>query len=224
MVETKFIHTVLKRLEKYLVRKNDFQLNGENYDMILFIPSDRYQSNNKFSLLISYNRLNNLNQKDVIKELLTDFKEVLRFEEYNSISRLNIIHSEDPFVKNLKFVFAFREQIFEINDIPIGGVQIDFAYLVKSLVLDKLVSNRTLTLEILAADNSRQTINAGIIRIEQNFDVVYYTGKGLREIWKQDMTDKDKENAEYLKKQSEGYLIQKQYISKTNLDRIIKVL
>lgn len=224
MVDKIIIHTVLKRLEKYLVKKNNFQLSGETYDLILFIPSDRYQSNNKFSLLISFNKLNNLNQKDVIKELLTDFKDVLKFEEYNAISRLNIVHSEDPFVKNLKFVFAFREQILEINDIPIGGVQIDFAYLVKSLVLDKLIPNRALKMEILNEDNVRQTVNAGIIKIEKTFDVLYYTGKGLREMWKPDMTDVEKDKAENLKSKSENFLIQNQFIAKTNLDKIIKVM
>jgi hypothetical protein len=224
MVEKKFMHTVLKSLEKYLVKKNNFQLIGETYDLILFIPSDRFQSHNKFSLLISYNRLNNLNQKDVIKDLLNYFKEDLGFEEYNSISRLNILHSEDSFVKNLKLVFAFKEQIFELKDIPIGGVQIDFAYLVKSLVLDKLISNSALKLEVVTENSMSQIINAGIIRIEQNFDVVYYTSKGLREIWKADMTETEKENAEYLKTQSENFLIENKFISKTNLDRIVNAM
>ena len=224
MVETKFIHTVVKRLEKYLVRKNDFQLNGDTYDLILFVPSDKYLSDVKYSLLISYGKLNNLNQKDVIKELLNDFKGGLKFEEYNAISRLNIIHSEAPFVKNLKFVFAFREQVIEIKDIPVGGVQIDFAYLAKSLVLDKLIENHALSIEIINQDRIRKTINAGIIRIEKNYDVVYYTGKGLREIFKPDMTDEQKVIAEALKLNSEQYLIDNEYIGKINIDNILKVI
>ncbi len=224
MVETKFIHTVLKRLEKYLIRKNNLQLNGETYDLILFIPSDKYLSDVKYSLLISYNKLNNLNQKDVIKELLNDFKEILKFDEYNAISRLNILHSEDPFVKNLKSIFRLREQLIEINDIPVGGVQIDSAYLVKSLVLDKLIENRALTLEILNQDRIRQTINAGIIRIEENYDVVYYTGKGLREIFQTDMTNEQRKIAEALKLNSEQYLIDNEYIGKTNIANILKVI
>lgn len=223
MVENQLIHAVLKQLEKYIVRKNNFQLIGETYDLILFVPSDKYQSNNKFSLLISYRKLDHLNQKDVIKEILTDFKEDLRLEEYNSISRLNIVHSEDNLVKNLKFIFAFREQIFEIKDILIGGVQIDFAFLVKSLVIDKLIPNRALILEILTKENLKQTIDAGVLRIERNFDIIYYTGKGLKEIWKHDMTETETEKAEFLKKQSEEYLLENQYLSKINLDQVLKV-
>ena len=223
MVETKFIHTILKRLEKYLIRKNNFHLTGDTYDLILFVPSDKYLSDAKYSLMVSAKKLNQLHQKDVIKELLNDFKEVLKFDEYNSISRLNIIHSEDPFVKNLKLVFAFREEVIEINEIPVGGVRIDFAFLVKSLVLDKLVGNRALTVEIKTQENQVATINAGVIRIENNFDVVYYTGKGLREMWKPDMTDEQKKNAAILKEKSEEYLMEHDYVGKTPLDDILKV-
>src|SRR5437899_1326591 len=114
MVETILIHTILKQLEKYLIRKNNFRLLGDTYDLILFVPSDKYLSDAKYSLMLSAMKLNNLYQKDVIKELLNDFKAILKFEEYNSISRLNIIHSEDPFVKNLKFAFAIRTEVIEI--------------------------------------------------------------------------------------------------------------
>lgn len=223
MVDSKLIHTILKRLEKYLIKRNDFNLLGDTFDLILFVPSDKYLSNTKYSLIISAKSLNNLHQKDVIREILIDFKKVLKFDEYNSISRLNIIHSEDPFVKNLKLVFGFREEIIEINEIPIGGVRIDFAYLVKSLVLDKLIRNIALIVEIMTHDNKIETINVGVIRIENNFDVVYYTGKGLREIWNPDMTDEQKEIATQLKQRPENYLLKHGFISKTPFDNILKV-
>src|ERR1700722_1371320 len=103
MVETIYIHKILKELEKYFIRKNNYRLSGDNYDLILFVPSDKYSSESKLSLIISAQIFNNFNQKEVIWELLNEFKKTLESEEYNSITRLNIIHSEDPFVKNLKF-------------------------------------------------------------------------------------------------------------------------
>jgi len=223
MVELHFIHTILKRLEKYLIKNNDFHLFGDNYDLILFIPSDKYLSDAKYSLLISAKSLNNLQQKDVIKELLNDFKGVLKFDEYNAISRLNILHSEDPFVKNLKFVFGFREEVIEIKETAIGGVTLDFGYYVKSLVLDKLIENNALVVEVKDQDNKLVTINAGIIRIETNFDVVHYTGKGLREIWRPEMNEEERKKAEVLKEKSEEFLMQNDYIHKTPLDNIRKV-
>jgi hypothetical protein len=223
MVETIFIRTILKRLEKYLIKRNNFHLLGDTFDLILFVPSDKYLSDAKYSLMVSAKSLNTLHQKDVIIDLLNDFKGVLKFDEYNAISRLNIIHSDDPFVKNLKLVFGFREEITEINEIPVGGVKIDYAFLVKSLVLDKLVEGRALIVEIKTENDQYETINMGVIRIETNFDIVYYTGKGIREMYKPEMTDEQKEIAEQLKQKSEDYLIQHHYIGKTPLDNILKV-
>ena len=101
MVKIYFIEKILKSLERYMLRKNGFRLKGENYELILLLPSDKYVSDSKYSLLISAKILDNYQQKDMIRELLIDFKETLQFYEYNLISRINIIHSNDPFVKNL---------------------------------------------------------------------------------------------------------------------------
>jgi len=221
MVENKFINTIIKRLEKYLIKKNNFHLMGDNYDLILLVPSYKYSSENKYSLIISSKLLNTYNQKDIIIELLSDFKEVLSFDEYNAISRLNIIHSEDSFVKNLKNNFIFSENIIEINNIIVGGVTIEFAYLLKSLLLDKLIDGKALKLDI-EVDNKNETINAGIIRIEKNFDVVFYTGKGLHDIFKPNMTEAEKNISNSLKKQTEDFLISNNYISKIKIDNIIK--
>ena len=222
MVKTNLIDKILKRLEKYIIRKNDFHLVGDNFDLVLFVPSDKYLSDTKYSLLISAKKLDNFKQKEVIKDLLTDFKEALNPDEYNAISRLNILHSEDPLVKNLKFVFAYRQPIIEINDIPVGGVNIDYAFLARSLTLDKLIENHALILEIKNSDNQIETINAGIIRIDNNYDVVYYTGQGLREILKP-KNDEQKAKSAMLKTQNESYLVQNNYISKIKLDNIVNV-
>jgi hypothetical protein len=224
MVETIFIHKVVRRLEKYLIKKNGFHLLGDTYDLILFVPSDKYAPDDKYSLIISAKKLNTLSQKDVIRELLSDFKESLNFDQYNSISRINIINTEEPFVKNLKFAFSFREEIIEINSIPIGGVQIDFAYLVKSLILDKLIENKTLKLEIINQMGMLDIISVGVVRIEKNFEIVYYTVKGIREMWRQDMTDSEKAKAAILREKSEDYLIQHEYLSKILFDDIQKVI
>lgn len=223
MVDNKLVNSILKRLEKYLIKTNNFQLAGDNYDLILLLPSDKYLSDAKYSLLVSSKKLNNFHQKELIKELLNDFKDVLNFQEYNSISRLNLINSEDPFVKNLKFVFAFREKLIEINDITVGGVRIEFAYIIKSLVLDKLVQNKAVTFELKPINEKINLVNAGIIRIEKNFDIVYYTGKGLREIWKSGMTTEQMEHASKLKQKNEGFLLEHNYIAKTSLDDIEKI-
>ena len=72
------------------------------------------------------------------------------------------------------------------------------------------------------------TINYGVIRIT-NDKVVYYTGKGLREMWKPDMTDGEKKKAEELKKLSkstegEQQLIEDGYIAITPFEEIVRVV
>ncbi|MBU0613715.1 hypothetical protein KJ766_00300 [Patescibacteria group bacterium] len=50
-----------------------------------------------------------------------------------------------------------------------------------------------------------------------------YTGKGLREMWRPDMTDEEKKIAEELRMKSEEYLIANQFINRISLDNIIRV-
>ena len=85
------------------------------------------------------------------------------------------------------------------------------------------IENQALTLEIKNSNNETETINAGIIRIDNNYDVVYYTGKGIREIWKPNMNDEQKANSTMLKTQNESFLLQNDYISKIKLENIVKV-
>lgn len=220
----KFIEKVLNQLEKFLIKKNNFHLLGYSYDLILFIPSDNFVSETKFSLLISADKLNHLNQRDVIRELLLNFKETLTSDEYNSISRINILHSEDPFVKNLKFVINIREKIFEINNLIIGGVQIDHGYFIKSLILDKIIESNALNMQILNKDGQTMIIPAGIIRIKSNFDVIFYTGKGLREFFNSNIVSEEKLDVWHLNKERENYLIHHGYVNSVPFDNIVKIV
>jgi|GEM_PF-1701798 hypothetical protein len=226
MVDTTltYIHKLLRQLEKFLIEKNGFQLSGETYDLILLIPSDRYSTDIKYSLVVSAKTLNHFHQKEVIKALLTYFKETLDNNEYNSITRINVINTEDPLVKNLKMMFGFREEAFELNDITIAGIRINFAYLIKSLILDKLIEGRALKLQIMDPEGNISDISAGIIRIERDFSIVYYTGKGLRELWKPDMSNEEKKHAQAIKNLPEHDLIENHFVSRKRLDDILKVI
>lgn len=57
-------------------------------------------------------------------------------------------------------------------------------------------------------------MNYCVIRITQNMaKVIFYTGKGLRELFKPNMTEEEKENAEQLKKLDEKTLMKLGYVS-----------
>jgi hypothetical protein len=69
--------------------------------------------------------------------------------------------------------------------------------------------------------NDGTTINYGTIRVTQNMSkLIYYTGKGLREIYKPDMTDEAKQKAEELKKQDEKILMKSGHIAEILLSEI----
>jgi hypothetical protein len=72
-----------------------------------------------------------------------------------------------------------------------------------------------------------RTVNYGVIRIQDNA-LIYYTGKGLREMWKPKMTEEERKIAEELKqlRNQEGgteELIRSGHIAETpweDIDRI----
>ncbi|TND08265.1 MAG: hypothetical protein FD123_2407 [Bacteroidetes bacterium] len=68
-----------------------------------------------------------------------------------------------------------------------------------------------------------QLTNYGSIRVEQG-NAIYYTGKGLREIWKPDMNEDEKKLAEELKKKPEHEMIASDHIAVTPLTEIADVL
>jgi len=222
MVDTQLIVRTLKVLERYLIRKNNFHLNGDNYDMILFIPSDN-SFDAKFSLMVSAKCLNLFNQKEVIRDLLSFFQSELDQNDYNAISRINVIHSEDSLVKNLKFAYRFDASIIEINNLQIGGIHIDFAFYVKSLLLGKLIENRALLVEIRTENNGTQVINLGLKNIDDKFDVIYYTGKGLREIWSANLNDEQIKLARSLNSKSEDFLMEHGYLGRVAWQNIVSV-
>lgn len=88
-----------------------------------------------------------------------------------------------------------------------------------SPIREKIISGQARVAILL--DNTR--INVGWIRIEGEY-VVYYTGKGLREIWKPNMDAQEQTNAEILKTKSEEYLIKEGYIAQKRLSEFKDVL
>lgn len=72
-----------------------------------------------------------------------------------------------------------------------------------------------------------QTVNYGVIRIDSE-KVVYYTGQGLGEMWKPDMTNEEQLRAAELKKtgsepDGEQKLIASGHIAVTPLDQIERI-
>ncbi len=89
--------------------------------------------------------------------------------------------------------------------------------------LELLAFNHTGEMEL----KDGRIVNYGVIRRTEDV-VAYYTGKGLREMWKPDMTEAEKTRADELKKigeeKGEQELIRLGYIEITKLDDIARVI
>ena len=69
--------------------------------------------------------------------------------------------------------------------------------------------------------NDGTKVNYGTIRVTQNMSkLIYYTVKGLREIYKPDMADEAKQKAKELKKQDEKMLMKSGNIAEILLSEI----
>ncbi|MDZ7775965.1 MAG: hypothetical protein U5L09_10420 [Bacteroidales bacterium] len=73
-----------------------------------------------------------------------------------------------------------------------------------------------------------RTINYGVIRLTEK-EVVYYTGKGLREMWKPKMIEEEQQRAAELKKISkeqkgEQKLIKSGHIAVSKYEEIARVM
>lgn len=69
--------------------------------------------------------------------------------------------------------------------------------------------------------NDGTKMNYGVIRINQNMSkMIYYTGKGLREMFKPDMTKEERQKAESLKKMDEKTLMKSEHIAEILLSEI----
>ena len=219
MVENTLYFKILKQLEKFLLKKVNFKMFYTNYDLILIVPTDEVDFHRKYSLILSAKIFDTQMQRELILEIFDFLKLNLNNQEYQSISRVNIMKSNDPFVNNINFIFTKRTHAIEISNIQVGGVQIDQAFLLKSLVLDKLRTNYATT--FILTDGT--TINAGIECIKPNFDILIYTGKGLREIFQPSTNVESVARAAQLKRETQEYLLENNYMALIPLENVFQI-
>lgn len=212
---------VLRSLEKFIIAKSGFRLIGENkYNLVLLIPSDRFDFETKHSLIVSSKSFDHLDSTALIRELLLFLKTSLTTNEYKAISRISIIRSTDSFVKAFGSFMFQSKPIIEIQDVVIGGITIDYGFVLNS-TLEKLVENRAVTI----IDVSGNSLNAGIKGIDHNFNILYYTEKGLREMWRNtEMSEEERENAKKLKQKGDDYLLEHGYLAIISFDQIERVV
>jgi len=220
MVTQIFSNKLVRVLEKFIIRKSNFRLIGNNYELILLVPNETSSFDRMFSLILSSKILDKLSVKEIVSNLLVDLQKELTINEYNLISRINIIDSSDSLVKNLKTIFSFNESVIYIKDIQVGMTNIESAYLLKSILLSDLIENGIKDVELINGDKKKIIIR----RIDSSYNLICYSEKAIKEIWTHSDDIESSKKADFIKSQEEEYLFKESYLIKIPYDSIYRVI
>lgn len=121
----------------------------------------------------------------------------------------------------------FRNKLNEIGEMSLFKAALEF------LINQTLIKREYKTIPIrekiilgqakIAILRNGEKINAGWKRFDGDY-IVYYTGKGLREMWKPNMTEEELLRANILRQKEESELIQEGMIAKTLISEISDVI
>lgn len=215
MVENfKTIVKILKVIECYYILKNQFKLDGSNFSLVLLVPSESYGPT-KYSWILSGKLIDSEPETKVVNEIFKTIKESTTLKEYSTISRINILDTNHPLVKNINFTVPKTSvDIVQINGLSVGNFNLHNCILIRSSVLSYLIKDRAVTMTL----NNNRIVNAGVISIDNEFIVKHYTGKGLRTLFNQE--DFDRAKVIELKAKGEDFLVENNYIGFTDLKDI----
>ena len=198
--------------------KADKRTGGVGYEYSI-MNADLYRNQTSNEKIIPVLRAGSL--EDSIPTFMQQFIHIDARKDENAdnsyVDLLREIYNEPAIQKpKLGVKPSFERHTTETVDKPVLGSR-PIGYINPEIVA-KIKFNDTPTLTL----TDGQKINAGTIRIEDNH-LVHYTGKGLREIFRPDMTEGEKVIANELQKKTEEFLIENQYIARTPLDTIIDI-
>lgn len=155
MVEQTILQELIRRLEIFFLKEKSYELTGETYDLMLFVRTAwPYQT--AYNLLLSAQMLDRRSQRNIIHELLVDFRENVRpYGDFQLIAGLNIIRSDSDLVKNTKRQFLHRTS----ENQPIIEVQVGYGpnsdeeplrpgLFVRSFILEKLKAGDEVVLRV----------------------------------------------------------------------------
>jgi len=219
MVANIVIHKVEKVLEKYLLQKNDFVLNGYDFDLILLkhINSAYLE---KYAWIVSSKHLDHIEREVFILDIFVLLKEILPFKEYSSVYSINKLKSTDHTVAKVNDALPFKGDYIDVNQLNAGNLEVEKGILIRSKVLPNLKANSAVTLIL----TSGVRMNAGIISMSPDFIIKYYTGKGLREMFPQEPDQTAMQHANYLKMQNDDFLVAQGYLDFVPFDTIEEII
>jgi len=121
-----------KMVNKLKIIIKEFVDTNGDFNLVMLIPTDPGVIDSKFSLLVSAPWLDKKNPKRAIRLITKSLREKFNSHEFNYITRVTIINSNDKFVKAINSAFNVRESDVNITNCNIFGIQIDMAILLES--------------------------------------------------------------------------------------------
>lgn len=134
--------------------------------------------------------------------------------------------SEQYIIDISKGTLPFKVKLNEIGNFGLFKAALKF--LVNQTLLKREYRNEPLKDQIIpgqariAVLNSGEKINVGWIRIEGD-EVVFYTGQGLYNIWRPNMTKDEQEKAEELKLKTEAELKNLGYLDRKKISEFMAI-
>ncbi len=174
MVINPTISKVLRRLERYFLSINNFSLDGKSYDLMLVIPSIS-SLEERYTWILSYSKLNSLDTQKITVEIFTDLRSSLSAKEYRTLESIQILNTETPFVKNVNFMFPFKQNTIELNDIAISGLQVNQGLILRSQLLQNLKRFKEITIYLETGIRKIMPIS-----MDKDFNIMHFTERGLQ--------------------------------------------
>lgn len=152
MVNRPLLEAIIRRLELFFLKENNFQLQGKSYDLILFMDAG-WRGNNEYNLLLSAQLLDSRSQREVIHTLLSDFRKIPSYQEYHVLAGLTILKSTAQVVRQAQQAFRYRTSI-DSPLIEVAGFEVDLGdepsrggLFARAVLLEQLKANAVLEVQ-----------------------------------------------------------------------------
>lgn len=113
----------VRKFTDYLV-----ETNGE-VKLSLVLPNDESIDSTYYTFVISAEWLNNRGIREPIAYIFDKMIELYNEEIYKYVSRVTVLNTNDPFVKDISFLEKVHNDIKPIYNINVNGVEINYGVL-----------------------------------------------------------------------------------------------
>ena len=116
---------LVKHLREIIKNYNE---QGKEFVLFMLIPVDASNFNTSYSILLSAHWLDNMDYKEALNMFIRDIKNQVGSMENPAlrlIARINMIHTEDPFVNTITSVFKQTgTETTDFSNINVNGFEI----------------------------------------------------------------------------------------------------